>query len=113
IMFATLVSGGSGIFLWHLPNILLGHSIISTNALGLLVLPYPLALAIAIVRHRLFDIDIIINRTLVYGTVTTTLSLIYVSLVFALQSLTHTLTGETGDNPLVIVCSTLVIAALF
>ncbi len=113
IMFATLVSGGGSIFVWHLPNILLGHPIISTNALGLLALPYPLALAIAIVRHRLFDIDLLINRTLVYGTVTTTLSFIYVGLVFALQSLTHALTGEAGDNPLVVVCSTLVIAALF
>ena len=46
---------------------MLGHPLISANALGLLVLPLPLAIAIAILRDHLFDIDTILNRTLVYG----------------------------------------------
>jgi hypothetical protein len=79
----------------------------------LLTLPITLCFGLAILRYRLYNIDVIINHTLVYATVTATLSLIYLGLVFAFQSLVHALTGETGDNPLVIVGSTLIIAALF
>jgi hypothetical protein len=78
-----------------------------------LILLLPFFFAIAILGYRLYDIDVLINRTLVYGTLTTILILIYVSLVFTLQSLTHALTGQAGENPVLIVTSTLVIAALF
>src|SRR5262249_8552574 len=60
----------------------------STNALGLLLIPFPLGIAIAILRYRLFDIDIIIRRTLVYSTLTALLAVIYEVSVFMLQSLT-------------------------
>jgi hypothetical protein len=73
----------------------------------------PLSFGFAILRSRLWDIDIIINRTLVYGALTGTLALIYVSLVIGVQSLVHRLTGQVLDSPLVIVGSTLLIAALF
>jgi len=73
----------------------------------------PLSIGIAILRYRLWDIDVIINRTLVYSTLTALLALVYAGLVIALQSLLHGLTGQATDNPLVIVASTLVIAALF
>jgi hypothetical protein len=73
----------------------------------------PLSFGFAILRSRLWDIDIIINRTLVYGALTSTLALIYVSLVIGVQSLVHRLTGQVLDSPLVIVGSTLLIAALF
>lgn len=73
-----------------------------------MILLLPLFFGIAILGYRLYDIDVLINRTLVYSTLTALLVLIFV-----LQSLTHALTGQAGDNPLLIVTSTLVIAALF
>src|SRR2546421_850756 len=78
---------------------------------GLLLIP--LTLGIAILRYRLWDIDILINRTLVYGTLTGLLTLVYVGLIIGLQALFKGITGQVGASPLVIVISTLVIAALF
>jgi hypothetical protein len=78
---------------------------------GLLLIP--LTLGIAILRYRLWDIDILINRTLVYGTLTGLLALVYFGLVITLQALFKGVTGQVGASPLVIVNSTLVIAALF
>jgi hypothetical protein len=71
----------------------------------------PLSVAIAILRSRLWDIDIIIRRTLVYSTLTVILALLYVGLVFAMGDLLRSFFGQQ-QNPLVIVASTLVIAAL-
>ncbi len=73
----------------------------------------PLSIGIAILRYRLWDIDVIIHRTLVYGTLTAMLALIYAGLVIGLQFLLHQLTGQAAENPLAVVASTLVIAALF
>src|SRR6266550_6028748 len=78
-----------------------------------LLLLIPLSIVFAILRARLWDIDILINRTLVYATLTATLALIYFGLIFALQSLMRGLIGQAGDNPWVIVISTLAIAVLF
>ena len=71
----------------------------------------PIAVGFAVLRYRLYEIDIIINRTLVYGSLTISLALVYAGLVVSLQFLFRALTG--GDSQLVIVASTLVIAALF
>jgi hypothetical protein len=71
----------------------------------------PVAMGVAILRYRLYDIDILINRTLVYLTLTVSLVLVYVGVVVLLQQLFRTLAGS--DSQLAIVVSTLAIAALF
>jgi hypothetical protein len=78
-----------------------------------LLLLLPLSIGIAILRYRLWDIDRVINRTLVYGTLTAILALIYFGCVVLLQHLVNGVTGQVGQSPLVIVASTLAIAALF
>ena len=71
----------------------------------------PMAVGIAILRYRLYDIDIIINRTLVYGAITASLALVYLGGVVSLQFLFRVLAG--GNSQLAVVASTLAIAALF
>jgi hypothetical protein len=68
---------------------------------------------IAIMRYGLYNIDILINRTLVYGVLTGLLALIFFGLVFILQSLIRALTGQISQTPVAIVVSTVVIYALF
>jgi hypothetical protein len=80
----------------------------TTRAILLLV---PLSIGIAVLRYRLWDIDVLINRTLVYGTLTVLLVLIYFGLVIGLQFLLRGLISQTND--IAIVASTLAIAALF
>ena len=76
-----------------------------------LVLLIPLSLTIAMLWHHLYDIDILINRTLVYGSLTATLIAFYFGVVVLLQRVFIALTGER--SALAVVASTLVIAALF
>src|SRR5829696_5250197 len=73
----------------------------------------PISIGIAILRYRLYDIDIIINRTLVYGSLTALLAVVYLGGVTATQAIFRTLTGEQEQPQLAIVVSTLIIAALF
>jgi hypothetical protein len=78
-------------------------------ALSLMLIP--LSIGVAVLRSRLFDIDVLINRTLVYGSLTATLVALYFGGIVVLQRLFVVLTGETST--LAVVASTLVIAALF
>lgn len=81
--------------------------------LNLTALLIPLSIAIAILRHNLYDIDRLINRTLVYATLTAVLALVYVTCVALLQLLVTALTGRHGQSPVALVVSTLASAALF
>ncbi|MDP8901334.1 MAG: hypothetical protein M3N33_09390 [Actinomycetota bacterium] len=71
----------------------------------------PVAVGFAVLRYRLYDIDILVNRTLVYVTLTAALALIYVVSVVSLQFAFRALTGQ--ETQLAVVASTLVIAAVF
>jgi uncharacterized membrane protein YhdT len=83
-------------------------------ALNNIVIPaIPIAIGIAILRYRLYDIDLLINRTLVYGSLTLMLALVYFGGVTATQAVFTALTGQEEQPQLTIVVSTLVIAALF
>jgi len=73
---------------------------------------FPISFAIAIMRYRLWDIDLLINRALVYGALSATLLISYLAIVIFLEVVLRALTGE-GQNDLVTVISTLSIAALF
>ncbi len=70
----------------------------------------PAAVAVAVLRHRLFDIDVVVNRTLVYGSLSVTLLAAYVGSVLVLQVL---LDPITGGSDLAVAVSTLVVAGLF
>jgi hypothetical protein len=72
---------------------------------------FPSAIAVAIFRYRLYDIDVIINRALVYGVLSASLALVYIGGVVGLQGLLSPLFGE--GNQFAVVASTLAIAALF
>jgi hypothetical protein len=78
---------------------------------AIVVALFPVSVGVAILRYRLYDIDIIINRTLVYGSLTATLVAIYFGGIVLLQRVFVALTGE--KSTLAVVASTLLIAALF
>ncbi len=112
---ALAVGGYLGIILLglFLPAIRQGAigDILSNIVFPFILLPVPISIGLAIVRSRLWDIDLIINRALVYGTLTVLLALVYAGLVLGLQALLGGLLHQT--NAIALVVSTLVIAALF
>ncbi|HLW01478.1 MAG TPA: hypothetical protein VKT82_22670 [Ktedonobacterales bacterium] len=83
-----------------------------TAIYGFLLL-IPISIAIAILRSRLYDIDVVINRALVYGSLTGILGALYAGLIIGLESLAGLFGGTAAQNPVVLVISTLAIAALF
>jgi hypothetical protein len=109
----VLLTHGVGGVLFFLPNLgVIELTPLIAALYGIVSLALPTSLAIAILRYRLFDIDVIIRRTLQYGLLTGLLALIYFGTVILLQRFLRSLTGQV-DSPLVVVISTLGIAALF
>jgi hypothetical protein len=84
---------------------------LSALAFSVPLLGLPIAVGIAILKYRLYDIDVVINRTLVYGTLTAALAAVYVASIALIQGTFRLLTG--GESQLAVVASTLAIAALF
>src|SRR2546423_7965797 len=87
------------------------YVIVNITGYLLVLLPIPLSIGVAILHSRLWNIDVLINRALVYGTLTGTLVLVYVSSIFVLQFLLREFISLT--SAVFIVGSTLAIAALF
>lgn len=86
-------------------------SVILVTSIYLLLLLIPLSIAIALLRYRLWDVDVLINKTLVYGLLTSTLVAVYAVCIVGLEALLRGLFNQTSE--IAIVISTLVIAALF
>ena len=84
----------------------IGYLLVAVGGLG-----GPISIGIAILRYRLYEIDTLINRTLVYGSLTATLIALYFGGIVVLQRLFVLLTGQ--QSTLAVVASTLAIAALF
>jgi hypothetical protein len=110
------ISALPALFNFFFPEYFSQPNIPSSVFLGLvnypvILLSFPVTIGIAILRSRLYDIDVVINRTLVYGTLTLLLGLVYFGLIFGLQALFQGMFHQNND--VAIVVSTLVIAALF
>jgi hypothetical protein len=107
ILFVAIV-GGSVI------TAVMGHGDdadnVTNGVTSIALASYPAALGVAILRHRLYDIDVVINRTLVYGALTAILAGVYVGSVLLLQL---ALNSVTSDSSLAVAVSTLGVAALF
>jgi hypothetical protein len=88
-------------------------AVVETIVWTLAPLSLPFSAGIAILRYRLYDIDVLINRTLVYGSVTAMLLAVYFGGVATTQTIFRVLTGHEQQPQLTIVASTLVIAAIF
>jgi len=108
LVFVLAVSGGDG----GLPPIPWWLELLfSVAVLGFAGVP--VAIGFAVLKYRLYDIDVVINLTLVYGSLTAMLVGLYFGGVAATQTILRALTGQTEQPQLAVVVSTLVIAALF
>jgi hypothetical protein len=92
-------------------TVITGFSVVQVAGSDAFMLLIPLSIGVAVLRSRLFDIDVVINRALVYGSLTATLVALYFGVIVLLQRLFVALTGERST--LAVVASTLLIAALF
>jgi hypothetical protein len=100
------LASAAGVFSYYL-----GYETVGGLLASFSFVPILFAAGYAVLRYRLYDIDVIVNRTLVYVTLTVSLVAVYVGSVVSLQYVFRTLTG--GGSQLAVVASTLAIAALF
>jgi hypothetical protein len=100
VFYFKLIEGSWGLWVAYL--------LVAVGGLG-----GPIAIGLAILRYRLYDIDLVINRTLVYGSLTALLALVYFGSVATVQTIFNALTSREEQPQLAVVVSTLVIAALF
>ena len=107
LLLASLLMGITVLLLYLVPN-LLGLKQLDPNLLGLVTIPFPVSLAIAILRHNIFDIDTILNRALVYGTLTLGTILLYILIVGLVADLFN-----LEDRTLIAFFSTGLVAVLF
>ncbi len=103
VFFAIIIPG----LFFEPSKTFVGVVVLLTAPLGVMI---PLGMTRALLRYRLYDIDVVINRTLVYGALTLVLALTYVGIIFILQAV---LSPIAADSDLAIAGSTLVVAALF
>lgn len=108
------------LFVAYVPIAFLGPAIQFDPVLGRAIpiipvveLLIPICIALAVLRAKLWDIDALINKAMVYGLLTALLAALYAGLIVGLESLAGLFGGTTAQNPVVLVVSTLAIAALF
>jgi hypothetical protein len=111
IFLSGSICGSLSLGLYLIPALVTGHPLISAYLLGLILMPFPISLVIAVFRYQLFDVDVVIRRTLAYSILTLVLTGIYFSVVVLLQSIFRRLSG--GETDFAITLSTISIAALF
>ncbi len=108
----AVIAGLAGLALggvWATSDYIIGVAVlVATAGAGLGI---PAAIGVAVLKYRLYDIDVVINRTLVYGVLTAIMVAVYFGGVAFLQNVLRALTGQ--ESTLAVVASTLVIAALF
>jgi len=110
VLFLTL---GNAFLRPILPQSSVLRTLVVGTIITSLLLLIPISIAIAILRSRLYDIDIVINRALVYGLLTGILGALYAGLIIGLESLAGAITGQASGQPVALVISTLAIYALF
>ena len=103
------VAAAIGVIIGILAISFLIPSYLNSNAFGGFIITFitwpaallliPISIGFSILRYRLYDIDLLINRTLVYGTLTVLLALVYFSLIFALQYLLRGIISQNNDVP--------------
>jgi hypothetical protein len=101
----------TGPFFWFGPIPVPLSNILWNGAFFLAIILIPVSIGVAMLRYRLYDVDLLINRTLVYGSLTVSLGAVYLAGVVALQALARAITGQSSDIAVAVV--TLTVAALF
>ena len=95
-LLGAATSAIAGLVLFQVPELVLGRSLVPASWIGLIALPMPIGLAIGIVHDRLFDIRVVVNRTLVYGGLTLGVLAAYFATVYLLTAMVGRDPGFAG-----------------